>query len=90
MLKQDEKAWKAGFMAGNLRRAVACPYPTDSIEALSWTSGKIEGAAKPPGTLPQLRTLSAAIREGIDSPDSDKTLQQIWEAAEQRHLTNGA
>ena len=34
----------------------------------------------------RLRTLRAAIQEGIDSPDSKRTVKAIWEGAEQRHL----
>jgi hypothetical protein len=54
----DEAAWRAGFVAGNLARPDPCPYPPTSREALAWSSGKIEGAAKPPGTLPQLRPIN--------------------------------
>lgn len=57
-IAHDETAWRAGFMVGNLGRATPCPYPPTSIEALAWSSGKIEGAAKPRGTVPQLRPLS--------------------------------
>ena len=59
-IKYDEDAWRAGFIAGNLRRSTPCPYSPDSVQALSWSSGKIEGAAKPPGTLPQLRPMKPA------------------------------
>lgn len=58
-IAQDEDAWRAGFIAGNLGRAAPCPYPPASAEALAWSSGKIEGAAKPPGSLPQLRPMKA-------------------------------
>ena len=58
MLKLDEQAWRAGFLSGNLRRKEDCPYPIESIEALSWSSGRIEGEARPKGTLPQLRPIS--------------------------------
>lgn len=56
-ISQDEAAWRAGFVSGNLRRTEPCPYPPTSIEALSWSSGRIEGAARPRGTLPQLRPI---------------------------------
>ena len=54
-LRLNEDAWRAGFMAGNARGEAKNPYPHDSIEALSWWSGQIEGAAKPKGTLPKMR-----------------------------------
>lgn len=57
IIEQDPTAWRAGFVAGNLGRVTPCPYPSNSIEGLSWSSGKIEGAAKPTGTLPQLRPM---------------------------------
>jgi hypothetical protein len=50
----DESVWRAGFVSGNLHRAEVCPYPNGSIQSLSWTSGRIEGADKPRGTLPPL------------------------------------
>ncbi len=53
----DESAWHAGFVSGNLHRAEDCPYPNGSIQSLSWTSGRIDGADKPRGTLPQLRPI---------------------------------
>ena len=59
-LPLDEAAWKAGFVAGNLRRDEPCPYPPSSREAWSWSSGRIEGEAKPHGTLPQLRPIKTA------------------------------
>ena len=59
-LPLDEAAWKAGFMAGNLRHDELCPYAPNSRAAWSWASGRIEGAAKPHGTLPQLRPLKTA------------------------------
>jgi hypothetical protein len=57
VIKHDATAWRAGFIAGNLGRATPCPYPPTSAEALAWSSGKIEGAAKPRGTVPQLRPI---------------------------------
>ena len=59
IIEQDEAAWRAGFLAGNLGRSTPCPYPPTSLQALSWSSGKIGGAAKPPGTLPLLRPIKA-------------------------------
>lgn len=56
-LTLDEKAWRAGFVSGNLNRAEDCPYPNGSIQSFSWTSGRIDGADKPRGTLPQLRPI---------------------------------
>lgn len=34
----------------------------------------------------RFRTLQGAILEGIESPDSNRTVKAIWEEAEQRHL----
>ena len=56
-LPQDEAAWRAGFIAGNLGASSACPYPPSSVAAWSWSAGHIEGAAQPRGTLPQLRPI---------------------------------
>lgn len=58
LIDMDEQAWCAGFMSGNLRRVEYCPYPPTSAKALAWSSGRIEGQAKPQGTLPQLRPIS--------------------------------
>jgi hypothetical protein len=46
-LEQDSKAWQEGFAAGEALKA-DCPYPTLTIEALSWQSGYIEGKAERP------------------------------------------
>ena len=59
-LPLDEAAYQAGFVSGNLQRAEPCPFPPSSRAAWSWSSGRIEGAAKPHGTLPQLRPLKTA------------------------------
>ena len=56
----DEQAWVAGFMSGNARREEPCPY-ADNAKALAWQSGRIEGLAKPPGTLPQLRPIPKPV-----------------------------
>jgi hypothetical protein len=47
-LALDEIAWVAGFRSGNLQLADACPFGVGSVEALSWVSGWIEGAAIAP------------------------------------------
>ena len=60
VLPLDEAAWKAGFMTGNLQRDEPCHYAPSSRAAWSWLGGRIEGAAKPHGTLPQLRPLKTA------------------------------
>jgi len=47
-VRQDPGAWKAGFNAAQQgESAMACPYGARSVEALSWTSGFIEGKASP-------------------------------------------
>ena len=37
-----------------------------------------------------LEELRAAIQEGLDSAISDKTLEQIWKEAEERHAKQNA
>ena len=37
-----------------------------------------------------LEELRAAIQEGLDSAISDKTLEQIWKEAEERHAKENA
>jgi hypothetical protein len=37
----DKYAWREGFQA---RPGSVCPYPAGSTEALSWASGRVEGA----------------------------------------------
>lgn len=63
----DEKAWVVGYQSGNARRDEPCQY-TDNLKALSWQSGRIEGLAKPPGTLPQLRPINSRARTGAETP----------------------
>ena len=63
----NEKAWIAGYQSGNARRDEPCQY-TDNLKALSWQSGRIEGLAKPPGTLPQLRPIRSRVRTGEATP----------------------
>jgi ribosome modulation factor len=47
-ITQDPKAWKEGFKAGQRGAApTACPYAVDDPRGLAWTSGFIEGKAKP-------------------------------------------
>jgi len=47
-VRQDPSAWKAGFDAAQQGKpAMDCPYGARSVEALSWTSGFIEGKASP-------------------------------------------
>lgn len=65
LISLDEQAWRAGFVSGNLCLDEACPYSAMSVEALSWSSGRIEGAAKPRGTLPQLRPLKNSVLQPI-------------------------
>ena len=57
ILEQDEAAYVAGYMSGNLRKRQRCPYPFDTVQSWCWSAGRIEGAAKPEGTLPQLRPI---------------------------------
>ena len=60
ILTQDEAAYVAGYMSGNLRNRARCPYPFDTVQSWSWSSGRIEGEAQPKGTLPQLRPIKKA------------------------------
>lgn len=38
----------------------------------------------------KLKELRAAIQEGLDSGISDKTIEQIWKEAEERHAKDNA
>lgn len=42
------------------------------------------------GNQQKLEELRAAIQEGLDSGISDKTVEQIWKEAEERHAKENA
>lgn len=44
-VKQDQEAWNRGYNAG-LNADELNPYPKNSTESLSWSSGYVEGEAK--------------------------------------------
>jgi hypothetical protein len=69
VLTMDESAWQAGFVSGNLRRDERCPYTATSAKAWAWVSGRIEGAAHAPGTLPKLRPIKEP-EPTADDPDA--------------------
>lgn len=55
MITLDETAWREGYMAGTTGKSPdSCPYPHDDERGLAWSSGYIEGKAKP-GSLPRMR-----------------------------------
>jgi hypothetical protein len=63
VLEQDLKAWQEGFAAGEALKA-GCPYPTLTIEALSWQSGYIEGKAERPKSC-----LKASVKKLNNAPE---------------------
>lgn len=65
LISLDEQAWRAGFVSGNQRRVEDCPYSIDDPRGLAWSSGRIEGQAKPRGTLPQLRPIKNSVVQPI-------------------------
>lgn len=57
MQRVDRVAWQAGFDAGQAGAPRVCPYPGDSVRALSWSMGYSEGRA--------CRVWSCAARPGV-------------------------